>query len=68
MARIQDMRGGEDYDSDFASRMKGHGIWTNLIKQRFGKACHRLGFNRERVELETNQFKPAAKNGQTSLF
>ena len=26
MARIQEMRGGKDYDSDFASRMKGQGL------------------------------------------
>ena len=35
MARIQDMRGGKDYDSDFATRMKGSGAWAELIGQRF---------------------------------
>ncbi len=68
MARIQEMRGGKDYNSDFASRMKGHGIWADLIKQRFEKTCHRLGFNRERVELDLSQFKPTTKNGQGKLF
>jgi len=35
MARIHDMRGGKDYDSDFATRMKGSGPWAALIGQRF---------------------------------
>jgi DNA repair photolyase len=39
MHRIQDMRGGKDYDSDFATRMKGSGTWADLIGQRFRKAA-----------------------------
>ncbi len=71
MARIHEMRGGKDYDSDFASRMKGHGLWAELIKQRFEKACHRIGFNRQRIELDMSQFRPpaaAGAEGQGSLF
>ncbi|WP_421954882.1 PA0069 family radical SAM protein [Polaromonas sp.] len=68
MARIQEMRGGKDYDSNFASRMKGDGLWADLIRQRFEKTCRRLGFNRERVELDLSQFRPAASPGQAYLF
>ncbi|MEP6966296.1 MAG: radical SAM protein, partial [Polaromonas sp.] len=68
MARIHEMRGGKDYDADFATRMKGHGLWAELIRQRFEKTCHRLGFNRERVELDLSQFSPPAGRGQASLF
>jgi DNA repair photolyase len=68
MARVQEMRGGKDYDSDFASRMKGSGLWADLIKQRFEKTCHRLGFNRQRVELDSSRFVPPSASGQTSLF
>ncbi|MDP2820138.1 MAG: PA0069 family radical SAM protein [Polaromonas sp.] len=68
MARIQEMRGGRDYDSDFTSRMKGSGLWAELIKQRFEKTCHRLGFNRQRVELDLSQFRPSSVSGQASLF
>jgi len=46
---VHDVRGGEDYNSDFASRMKGSGLWADLIKQRFEKTCHRLGLNHQRV-------------------
>ena len=68
MARIQEMRGAKDYDSDFASRMKGHGLWAELIRQRFEKACQRLGFNRERVALDSGRFSPPARQGQATLF
>ena len=63
------MRGGKDYNSDFASRMKRSGLWADLIKQRFEKTCHRLGLNRQRVELVLSQFRPPAQpSPQASLF
>ena len=68
MARIHEMRGGKDYDSDFASRMKGSGLWAELIAQRFTKTCQRLGLNRARVELDLGQFRPPGVAGQASLF
>jgi len=68
MARVHDMRGGKDYDSDFATRMKGKGPWAELIGQRFAKAVRRLGFNRERVELDTTAFRRPGLAGQGSLF
>ena len=68
MARIHDMRGGKDYDSDFSTRMKGSGLWAELIRQRFEKACARLGLNRERIELDLSQFRPPSAAGQSRLF
>lgn len=68
MARIHEMRGGKDYDADFATRMKGQGLWADLLKQRFEKACHRLGLNRQRTELDLSQFRPPGVIGQASLF
>jgi len=68
MARIREMRGGKDYDADFATRMKGSGVWADLIGQRFHKTCGRLGMNRERVELDTSLFEPSLLAGQRSLF
>ena len=63
MARIQEMRGGKDYDADFATRMKGSGLWAELIGQRFRKAAARLGFNRERVDVRQLAV-PAARAGR----
>lgn len=68
MARIHDLRGGKVYDSDFASRMKGQGLWADLIRQRFEKATQKLGFNRQRIELDLSRFRPAGVKGQGCLF
>ncbi len=68
MARIREMRGGKDYDADFATRMKGSGLWADLIRQRFEKATQRIGFNRQRFALDTTAFRPPGEVGQGSLF
>lgn len=68
MARIHEMRGGKDYDANFATRMKGSGLWSDLVRQRFEKASTRLGFNRERIELDLSGFRPPGAPGQGSLF
>ena len=68
MARVQDMRGGKDYDADFASRMKGQGIWADLLRQRFVKTCDRLGLQRERHALDVSAFKRSALADQQTLF
>jgi DNA repair photolyase len=68
MSHIHEMRGGKDYDSNFATRLKGSGLWAELVRQRFVKACGRLGFNRERVELDLSRFRPPGVAGQGSLF
>jgi len=68
MARIREMRGGKDYDADFATRMKGSGLWAELIRQRFEKACARIGFNRERIAMDLSAFRPPGAGGQGSLF
>lgn len=68
MARIREMRGGKDYDADFATRMKGSGLWADLIRQRFEKATNRIGFNRDRIVLDLSAFRPPGAAGQGSLF
>jgi DNA repair photolyase len=57
MARIRERRGGADNNSQFGERMTGSGVWAQLLRQRFEKACARLGLNRERVELDITQFQ-----------
>ncbi|CAN7483722.1 PA0069 family radical SAM protein [Acidovorax sp. LjRoot117] len=76
MARVQDLHSidptqrsaGKSYDSNFATRMKGSGLWADLLRQRFAGACRRLGLNRARVELDLSQFRPGLARGQGSLF
>ena len=76
MARIQDLHqlgpaaraAGKTYDSSYVSRMKGAGLWADLLRQRFATTCRRLGLNREREELDLTQFRPGLAQGQGSLF
>lgn len=68
MARIQDLRGGKDYDASFATRRSGQGIWADLIAQRFEKACRRLGLNRSRHTWNVDGFRPPSAVGQLGLF
>ncbi|MFM0323926.1 PA0069 family radical SAM protein [Caballeronia glebae] len=62
MSRVRDMRGGKDYDSNFATRMKGEGLWADMLKQRFQKATKRLGLNaRQRGILDMSEFQRPAQ-------
>ena len=56
MARVREMRGGADNSSQFGERMTGSGVWAQLLRQRFRKACQRLGLNRVREELDLTRF------------
>lgn len=71
MARVREMRGGKDNDPRFGTRMKGEGVWAQLLSQRFQKAAAKLGLDRRRVELDLTQFrKPVLprRDGQQDLF
>jgi DNA repair photolyase len=71
MARMREMRGGRDYKADFGSRMKGEGVWAQLLQQRLAKAKKRFGLDRERVALDLTQFVkpvPSRLDGQADLF
>ncbi|MBB3118757.1 PA0069 family radical SAM protein [Pseudoduganella violacea] len=60
MNRIRDMRGGKDYDANFATRMRGEGVWADLIHQRIEKTLARLGMigrGTRYKSLDRSQFK-----------
>ena len=70
MARVREMRDGRENDPDFGSRMKGTGLFAQLLRQRFHKACARLGLDRrdETFHLDTTRFRPPSLHGQARLF
>lgn len=75
MSRVRDMRGGKDYDSSFSTRMKGEGLWADMLRQRFRQVTRRLGLNaRQHGILGMSEFRRPAKraaapaNPQLDLF
>jgi len=64
MNRIRELRGGRDNDPRFGRRLRGEGIWADLIRQRFSRACRKLGLNRSRVRLDCSRFAPPSRPGQ----
>jgi DNA repair photolyase len=59
MSLIQQMNGGRDYDSNFATRMKGQGIFADLLRKRFELATRKHGFARAReLAMDCSLFTP----------
>ena len=56
LSLIRQMRGGQLYDAEFGSRMRGEGPLALLLSQRFAAAVKRLGLNRVRKRLDTSIF------------
>jgi DNA repair photolyase len=69
MARVRDVHGGKDYDPSWGKRMRGEGLWSRLIAQRFDKAVARLGLQHQMPPLRCDMFQPPlARGDQMSLF
>lgn len=68
MGLVRAMRGGAESDSRFGSRLTGTGVFAQLIRARFARACARHGLDRSRHDLDTSQFIPPTKDGQLTLF
>jgi DNA repair photolyase len=70
MSLIRQMRNGKDNDARFGARMKGEGIFADLIGTRFRAALKRHGFGaRGRIDLDTSRFvAPRKPSPQGTLF
>ncbi len=70
MSLVQQMNGGRDYDSDFRTRMRGQGVFAELLRKRFEVACRKHGFGRAReLRLDCTRFVPPRKpSPQGELF
>ena len=69
MSLVRQSRGGKEYDSAFGSRMRGKGLFAEMIAQRFRLAVKRLGLS-SHSSLDISQFRPPPKEGpqQAGLF
>jgi DNA repair photolyase len=67
MSIVQQLRGGQDYDAQFGTRMRGTGPFAELIEKRFDLACKRLGLTRDRAPLDISRFHPPVEAGPRQL-
>ena len=65
MSLVRDMRGGQDNDGRFGTRMRGTGPVAELLRNRFKVACRRLGLNSGTREMpqHTHLFRPPVSVG-----
>lgn len=67
MSLVRQSRGGQVYDSRFGSRMRGEGVFAELLAQRYSIAVKKLGLNaRDSFRLDCEAFCPPG--GQMSLL
>ena len=67
---IQQMNGGKDYDSNFATRMRGQGVFADIIRKRVQVASRKAGLHRAwDTVLDTSRFvAPRIHSPQGELF
>jgi DNA repair photolyase len=70
MSLVQQIRGGRDNDPRFGTRMRGEGVFADLIARRFAVAAKKHGFDRSRhAPLDTTRFvPPRIETAQGTLF
>lgn len=70
MSTIQQLRNGRDYDSAFGKRMRGEGVYADLLARRFALALKRYGYGgRRREGLDCTRFvPPRSPSPQGELF
>ncbi|MSO70573.1 MAG: PA0069 family radical SAM protein [Alphaproteobacteria bacterium] len=66
-ALVRETRGGKLYDAGFKTRMRGTGIYAQLLAERFRLACRKLGLVTPREPLRTDLFRPPGDAAQFRL-
>ena len=69
LKRLNELHAGQDYDPRFGQRMRGKGVWADLLAARFQKACTREGLSVGLPPLRSDLFaRPVQVGDQLSLF
>ena len=70
MSVLRNLRGGSDNDPRFGRRMRGQGVYADLLGARFHAACRRLGLATGGGQaLDASKFRPpVAGHGQLEMF
>jgi len=70
LSLVAQTHGGRLYDATWFTRKTGAGPYADVLRLRFERACHRLGFNQRAAQpLDTSRFLPPPQQGdQLALF
>ena len=69
LSKLRDMHGGELYSAEWHHRMRGEGVYADLIAQRFDRATRRLGLDQPLQALRQDLFTlPPRVGEQLSLW
>ncbi len=68
MSLVRQIRGGRENETEFGRRMRGGGIFAQLINKRFHLAARRLGLGERGLDLDCRQFRPPSRGGQLPLL
>lgn len=66
MSLIKQSRGGKNYDAQFHTRMRGTGVFADLLEARFRRAVNSLSLNETEPALRTDLFR--VPTSQLSLW
>jgi len=61
---MRQMRGGDLYESQFGTRMRGRGPYAALLERRFDLTMRKLGLNTQEAPLTCDLFSLPARAGQ----
>ena len=68
LSLIRQSRGGRDYDAQFHQRMRGRGVFADMLAQRFQLGCRRLGLGGRESNLRADLFRVPGAQHQMALF
>lgn len=68
MGIVRDLRGGRDNDPRFGNRMRGQGVWADLMRTRFRRAMRAYGLDKPAVSLRSDLFVAPERDGQLRMF
>ncbi|MEM6277503.1 MAG: PA0069 family radical SAM protein [Pseudomonadota bacterium] len=69
IGRVREAHGGKDYDPAWHKRMRGEGLYAQMIAQRYKVATGRLGLADDMPQLRTDLFRvPPRPGDQLTLF
>ena len=68
MGIVRDLRGGRDNDPRFGNRMRGQGVWAELMRTRFRRGMRAYDLDKPAVSLRSDLFVAPERDGQFRMF